>query len=135
MFKNPDLHSKILILSSKISIKFQQKCWFYIKFSKLNWKILFSVLLFLDCYHNFVWQALWKRKKAMFCTNCGIEVNEEGLFCSSCGSKIVINYKQEPPGTNDEKELISYYFRKGYKYKTIALLSNSGTILRCLSAH
>ena len=57
----------------------------------------------------------------MFCTNCGIEVNEEGLFSSSCGSKIVINYKQQPPGTNDEKELISYYFRKGYKYKTIVL--------------
>ena len=46
----------------------------------------------------------------MFCTNCGIEVNEEGLFCSSCGSKIVINYKQQPPGANDEKVLISYYF-------------------------
>ena len=46
----------------------------------------------------------------MFCTNCGIEVNEEGFFCSSYGSKIVINYKQQPPGANDEKELISYYF-------------------------
>ena len=58
----------------------------------------------------------------MFCTNCGIEVNEEGLFCSSYGSMIVINCKQQPPGANDEKELISYYFRKGSKYKTIALL-------------
>ena len=57
----------------------------------------------------------------MFCTNCGNEVNEEGLFCSSCDSKIVMNYREHPPGTNDEKELISYYFRKGYKYKTIAL--------------
>ena len=57
----------------------------------------------------------------MFCTNCGNEVNEEDLFCSSCGSKIVINCREQPPGTNDEKELISYYFRKGYKYKTIAL--------------
>ena len=57
----------------------------------------------------------------MFCTSCGIEVNEEGLFCSSCGSEIVINYREQPPGINDEKELISYYFRKGYKYKTIAL--------------
>ena len=53
----------------------------------------------------------------MFCTNCGIEVNEEGLFCSSCGSKININYKQQPPGTNNEKELILYYFSKGYKYQ------------------
>ena len=57
----------------------------------------------------------------MFCTNCGTEVNEVGLFCSFCGSKIVINYREQPPGTNDEKELISYYFRKGYKYKTITL--------------
>ena len=57
----------------------------------------------------------------MFCTNCGNEVNEESIFCSSCGSKIVINYREQPPSTNDEKELISYYFRKGYKYKTIAL--------------
>ena len=57
----------------------------------------------------------------MFRTNCGNEVNEEDLFCSSCGSKIVINYREQPPGTNDKKELISYYYRKGYKYKTIAL--------------
>ena len=57
----------------------------------------------------------------MFYTNSGIEVNEEGLLCSSCGSKTVIDYKQQPPGTNDEKELISYYFQKGYKYDTIAL--------------
>ena len=53
----------------------------------------------------------------MFCTNRGTEVNEEGLFCSSCGSKIVINYSEQPPGTNDEN-----YFRKGYKYKTITFV-------------
>ena len=58
----------------------------------------------------------------MFCTHCGNEVNEEGLFCSSSGSKIVINYRERPPGTSNEKELISHYFRKGYRYETKALL-------------
>ena len=58
----------------------------------------------------------------MFCTNCGNEVNEKDVFCSSSGSKIVINYREQPPSTNDDfKELISYYFREGYKYKTITL--------------
>ena len=57
----------------------------------------------------------------MFCKNCGIELNQEDLSCSSCRSKIVITFKRQPPGANHEKELISYYFRKGYEYKTIAL--------------
>ena len=64
---------------------------------------------------------MWKWKKAKFFTNCGIEVNKEDLFCNSCGSKTVINHREQPPGTNDEKELISYYFRKGCKYKPITL--------------
>ena len=42
------------------------------------------------------------------------------LFCSFYECKIYSN-KEHSPSKNDEKEIISYYFLKGYKYTTIVL--------------
>ena len=61
------------------------------------------------------------QEKKMFCTKCGTAFDEVVLFCSFCGCKIYSNFKKHPPSTADEKEIISYYFMKGYKYATIAL--------------
>ena len=57
----------------------------------------------------------------MFCTKCGTAVDGVALFCSFRGCKIYNNYNEHPPRTDDEKEIISYYFKKGYKYATIVL--------------
>ena len=57
----------------------------------------------------------------MFCTKCGTVVDWVVLFCSFCGCKICSNYNEHPPSTDDEKEVISYYFKRGYKYATIVL--------------
>ena len=43
------------------------------------------------------------------------------LFCNFCGCKVCNNYNEHPPSTDDEKEMISYYFKKGYKYTAIVL--------------
>ena len=60
-------------------------------------------------------------EKKMFCTKCGTEVDGVVLCCSFCGCKIYSNYNEHPSSTDDEKEIISYYFMKGYKYATIVL--------------
>ena len=60
-------------------------------------------------------------EKKMFCTKCGTEIDGVVLCCSFCGCKIYSNYNEHPPSTDDEKEIISYYFMKGYKYATIVL--------------
>ena len=59
-------------------------------------------------------------EKRMFCTN-GTAVDEVALFCNFCGCKIYNNYNEHSPSTDDKKEIISYYFKKGYKYTTIVL--------------
>ena len=57
----------------------------------------------------------------MFCTKCGTAVDGVELICSFCGCKIYNNYNEHLPRTDDERETISYYFKKGYKYATIGL--------------
>ena len=57
----------------------------------------------------------------MFYTKCETAVDEVALFCNFCGCKIYSNYNEHPPSTDDEKEIISYYFKKGNKYTTIVL--------------
>ena len=59
-------------------------------------------------------------EKRMFCTS-GTAVDEVALFCNFCGCKIYNNYNEYSPSTDDKKEIISYYFKKGYKYTTIVL--------------
>ena len=58
-------------------------------------------------------------EKKMFFTKCGTAVDRVVLFCSFCGCKIYSNCNELPPSTDDEKEIISYYLMKGYKYATI----------------
>ena len=76
-------------------------------------------------FHKNVWIIFWstrlEEKKKMFCTKCGTAVDGVALFCNFCGCKIYNSYNEHPPGTDDEKEIISYYFKKGYKYTTIVL--------------
>ena len=53
-------------------------------------------------------------EKKMFCIKCETAVDGVVLFCSFCGRKIYTNYNEHRPSTDDEKEIISYYFMKGY---------------------
>ena len=56
------------------------------------------------------------------CFECKCRIEKEHGFCPSCGKEIIDEYK----------ELIEYYFSRGYKYKSIAaLLSKNHGINIC----
>ena len=57
----------------------------------------------------------------MYYTKCGTGVDEVTLFCNFCECKICNNYNEHRPNTNDEKEIISSYLKKGYRYITVVL--------------
>ena len=73
---------------------------------------------------------------SLFCTKCGTAIDGVALFCNFCGCKTYNNYNEHPSSTDDEKEIISYYFKKGYKYATIVLFlrlhHNIGISIRTL---
>ena len=56
----------------------------------------------------------------MFCYNCGKAFSNTGCFCSNCGTKKRSD-QSTFPSFADEKEAITHYFRRGYKYETIIL--------------
>ena len=60
-------------------------------------------------------------EEKMFCTKCGTAVDGLVLLCSFGGCEIYGNCNEHPPSTDDEKEIISYYIKKAYKYATIVL--------------
>ena len=74
-----------------------------------------------SCMKTCGWYFDPLEEKKMFCTKCGTAVYGVVLFCNFCGCKIHSNYNEHPPSTDDEKEIISYYFLKGYKPATIVL--------------
>lgn len=55
----------------------------------------------------------------MLCTESETPLGE-GVFCCSSGC-VRMCCKEQPQKANDERELIWYYLKKGYQYKTIVL--------------
>ena len=57
-----------------------------------------------------------------YCTECG-RILANTIFCSFCGTKTFNrHYESKPPDTNDERELIEHYFKRGYGYDFIVIV-------------
>ena len=58
----------------------------------------------------------------MFCRNCGKAAQNDQIFCSKCGTR-TNQYLQQDLSSDekDEEKIISHYFKKGYRYKSIIM--------------